>query len=311
MKQKIYTLGLVTTLVVVLGLLLKLNHYPGAGIVTTIGMALLILVFLPLALVNHYRNDGENRNLSLYIVTWITCLVIFTSMLFKLMHWPGAGYLLIIAIPFPFVVFLPVFLVVTSRIKNFNIYNTVCVLFLLAGLSLFTALLGLNVTKSRIDDSLNLSLDYYKVEKALDRIAIKGDPSLLGKRIDEVLTVVNEYQNRIYSSMGSSEEEWKNNPEKFAGIASAMKNRLYLNINGKTTDTRLEEGLRKIIGELDATPGCEALSKSAPEIFSIGRSSEKPGEWSKAVLENGNGTWILIYLNGLEVNLKMIKASIK
>ena len=311
MKQKIYTLGLVTTIVVVLGLLLKLNHYPGAGIIITVGIALLILAFLPLALVNHFRNDGEKRHLSLYIVTWITCLVVFTSMLFKLMHWPGAGYLIIVAIPFPFVVFLPVFLAVTSGIKNFNIYNTICVLFLLAGLSLFTALLGLDVTKNRIDDSLNLNEDYLRVEKALDRIAIRDDSPHLVKSIDDVLAIVDEYQGHIYSFMGVSEEEWSKNPDKFAGIASTMRNSIPLSNDGNTADTRLESGLRKLIGELDSEPGYAALAHAAPEIFSISRSSAHPGEWSKTVLENGNGTWTLIYLNGLEVNLKMIKASIK
>jgi len=311
MKQKIYTLGLVTTLVVVAGLLLKINHYPGAGIITTVGIAFLVLAFLPLALANHFRNGGERRNLSLYIVTWITCLVVFVSMLFKLMHWPGSGFLIIVAIPFPFVVFLPVFLTVTSRIKNFNIYNTVCVLFLLAGLSIFTALLGLDVSKNRIEDSLNINIGYQRVEKALDQIATKDDSTLLVKSIDEILSVIDEYQNRIYSLTGVSEEEWSSNPGELAGLAATMRNSIPLRSHGNTADTRLELGLRKLIGEFDSVPGCEAFAKAAPEIFSIGRSSGHPGEWSKTVLENGNVTWTLTYLNGLEVSLKMIKASIK
>ena len=66
--------------------------------------------------------------------------------LFKVMHWPGASKALIVALPFPYVVFLPVFLAVTGKDKSFSIYNTVYVLFLLAGISVFSALLALNVS---------------------------------------------------------------------------------------------------------------------------------------------------------------------
>jgi hypothetical protein len=69
-------------------------------------------------------------------------------MLFKVMHWPYAGHLLMISLPFPFVVFLPVWLYFTARIKNFNINNTIFVLFLLALHAVFSALLALNIQAS-------------------------------------------------------------------------------------------------------------------------------------------------------------------
>ncbi|MCK7536611.1 MAG: hypothetical protein MZV63_39315 [Marinilabiliales bacterium] len=102
-----------------------------------LGVTLLVLVFLPLALRNHYLTEGNRQNRALYIVAWLTCFVVFGGMLFKVMHWPGAGKALLVALPFPYVVFLPVFLAVTGKDKNFSIYNTVYVLFLLAaGISL-------------------------------------------------------------------------------------------------------------------------------------------------------------------------------
>jgi hypothetical protein len=144
MKQKIYILGLVTTLTVFTGVIFKANHLPGAGYLMTIGIISLVLIFLPLALRNHYKVEGNNKNLILYIVTWLTCFVVFTAMLFKTMHWPGAGIALMISIPFPYLIFLPVFLFVTGKNKNFNIYYTVFVLFLLAAISGYSALLALN-----------------------------------------------------------------------------------------------------------------------------------------------------------------------
>ena len=101
MKQKIYILGLVTTTILFAGTVFKVNHFPGAGWLLTIGMLTLVFIFLPVALINHYNTEGNKQNRSLYFVTWLTCFVIFIAMLFKIQHWPGAGYALIIALPFP------------------------------------------------------------------------------------------------------------------------------------------------------------------------------------------------------------------
>ena len=187
MKQKIYILGVITAMIVFTGTIFKINHYPGAAILLIAGIASLVLLFLPLALVNHYRANGNRKNLLLYIVTYITCFVVFTAMLFKLMHWPHAGILLTIAIPFPYVVFLPVFIVVTSKDKNFNIYNTVFVLLLLALNSVFSGLLALNVTSERIADSYQLSRNYINQQRGLSLLPGTDTKSAVNIKIDEVI----------------------------------------------------------------------------------------------------------------------------
>ena len=162
MKQKIYILGVITAMIISTGVILKVNHWPAAGILITAGTLILVLIFLPVALINNYKAEGNNQNRVLYIVTYITCFVVFIGMLFKIMHWPYAGIGLFIALPFPYIVFLPVFLVVTAKNKNFSIYNTVFVLLLLALNSVFSALLALNVSKETINDSYNISRDYIR-----------------------------------------------------------------------------------------------------------------------------------------------------
>lgn len=126
------------------GVTLKVNHLPGAGYFLTIGIITLVFVFLPLALRNHYKAEGNTSSRIIYIITWLTCFVVFIAMLFKIMHWPGAGIALSISLPFPYIVFLPVFLIVTSKKENFNIYNTVFILFLLTIVSGLSSLLALS-----------------------------------------------------------------------------------------------------------------------------------------------------------------------
>ena len=144
MKTKIYITGLITTSLVFLGVIFKILHWPGASILLTAGILMLLILFLPAALHSSYKGEGRRESLTLYVIIYITCLMSFVSMLFKIQHWPGAGLLLIVAIPFPFVVFLPVYLYITGKNENHNIYNTVAVLFLLVIFSSFTALLAVN-----------------------------------------------------------------------------------------------------------------------------------------------------------------------
>jgi len=69
---------------------------------------------------NSYKAEGNKQNRLLYIVTYITCFVVFTDCFLKF-NIGLCGVALSIALPFPYIVFLPVFLIVTSKNKNFNI----------------------------------------------------------------------------------------------------------------------------------------------------------------------------------------------
>jgi hypothetical protein len=270
------------------------------------------MVFLPLALRNHYRTEGGRRNLLLYLVTWLTCFVVFGGMLFKLMHWPGAGIALLIALPFPYVVFLPVFLAVTSKDKNFSIYNTVAMLFLLAGTSISSALLALNVSKEKIDDSLLLSRSYNRVEAILDEIPSAAGQAPVANKIDELLVIIDDYQRKIFSVEGMSEEDWNNDPRTFPrpDAASILDKTLVIAGKNPTFDTRLQTGLGDLVGELRKSAPNEETAGKIPEIFDFYESTDNGPEWTKGMFMVPPRIWSLIYLDGLETNLKLIRTGI-
>jgi hypothetical protein len=311
MKQKIYILGVVSALIVFSGTIFKVNHWPGAGIMLTAGMATIILLFLPAALINNYKSAGNNRSKSLYIVIYLTCFVVFTAMLFKIMHWPFAGIWLTVALPFPYIVFLPVFLVVTSKNKNFNIYNTVFVLMLLAVNSVFAVLLALNVAKARVEDSYNLSRDYNKVETALNLLPDKYQKSSVNMKIDEVLKTVTDYQDLILQHEQLSREQWESNPgQLWRPEAPAIAGIALLKANEAFPGEKLESGIRDLILEFGKTAGLEDLAKVAPSLFNYKDPENKKDNWAHGIFIDNNLSWALIYLDALEVNLKMIKISI-
>jgi hypothetical protein len=312
MKQKIYTLGLVTTSVIFLGALLKINHWPGGGYLLILGIITLVMVFLPLALRNHYRTEGGRRNLLLYTVTWLTCFVVFGGMLFKLMHWPGAGIALLIALPFPYVVFLPVFLAVTSKDKNFSIYNTVAMLFLLAGTSISGALLALNVSKEKIDDSIILSRSYNRVEAVLDEIPASAGQASVANKIDELLGIIDDYQRKIFSVEGMTEQDWNNDQRifPFPEKTSIADKALFIDGKNPTYDTRLQAGVGELVSALRESAVNEEAAGKIPLVFDF---FETPGDnlgWTQGQFVVTPRLWSLIYLDGLETNLKMIRAGI-
>jgi hypothetical protein len=310
MKQKLYILGVISAMIISTGLILKMEHWPMGQILIAAGTVILVLIFFPAALINSYKAEENNQNKLLYIVTYITCFVVFTGILFKIQHWPFAHIALLIALPFPYIVFLPVFLAVTSKNKNFNIYNTVSVLLLLALNSVFSCLLALNVSKEVVDDSYNLSRDYKRQEEALIQFPKKHQQSTVNLKIDEVLKIANEYQDKILKQEGLSREQWNRNPGNLwrpeaRGVAADA----ILNPDGPFPGNELQTALKNLILEFGKSAGYESLAKDAPLIFDYREDGYGGEPGSQMNFSLNPLSWALIYLDGLEANLYIIKAS--
>jgi hypothetical protein len=311
MKQKIYILGLISAMILSTGVIFKMEHWPAAGIMITAGILLLVLLFFPAALINNYKAEGNSQNRLLYFVTYITCFVVFIGVLFKIMHWPYAGVALLIALPFPYIVFLPVFLIVTSKNKNFNIYNTVFVLLLLAMNSVFSGLLSLNVSKETIDDSYNISRNYNKVGAAMAQLPVIVNGSAVNMKIDEIIKITNDYQDLILKHEGMTREQWKKDPGNLVRPDNINTAASILADNGEMPPgMKLDKAITELIDLMKQSKGFEDAAKAMPSILDL---DEEKGTDDAVNFYNRNIfvplSWALIYLDGLEANLYMIKAS--
>jgi len=311
MKQKIYILGEITAIVTLMGTIFKVNHWPAAGIMLTAGMVTFVLAFLPLALIDSYRGDENKLNKPLYIVTGVTGFVIFTGMLFKIRHWPYAGPLLSIALIFPYVVFLPVFFIVTLRNKNFNIYNTVFILLLLAVNSVFSGLLALNISRERIHDSYNLSRTLNKAELFLNLLPATDTKSQFTLQIDKILKIVDEYQNLILKEDGSSKQLWETEPDNLFHPDNPNIPMAALWKSGESEPgDRLQNAFKELLAFVDQNKSYEAIAKVLPVILGQSEENSMEPDWTIRRVSGTNIAWVLIYLDGLETNLKIIKASV-
>lgn len=311
MKQKIYTLGLLNTLIIFAGAIFKFMHWPGAGILLTIGITTLVTAFLPIALINSYKSKQSKDFKLLYIITWITCLVVFTAMLFKIQHWPYAGIALFIALPFPYLVFLPVFLATAGKNRNTSIYDIVYMLFLLVLNSVFSALLSLNVTYQRIEDSINIAVNYNRIEDNIGMFSQKSEDSAVCLRIDKVLEVIDEYRSMILTGGNITKAQWKSNPALLQYPDSRQTAYIILSEAGENHDgNKLEAALYDLENTIRTTPGFESLSTA---LSSVINPSTDDMTHPLNVTMNITGSylgWGLIYLDQLETNLKIIKATL-
>ena len=61
MKNKIYIIGLLSSMFIITGAMFKIMHWPGAGISLILGIALLCSVFLPAATISSYKDNGRKK----------------------------------------------------------------------------------------------------------------------------------------------------------------------------------------------------------------------------------------------------------
>jgi hypothetical protein len=312
MKKIHYIYGIISVVLVLLGVNFKIQHWPGAGIMITLGIAFLLLVFLPIALVNNYRHEGNRRNLVLYIVAYLTALVVMAGALFKIQHWPGAGSLIIIALPFPFVVFLPVYLYVTSKIENFELNKTVFVLLLLAYVSVFSALLAINVSRDVLHETLMMATTLNKMQPALKEsvAASMNKQTDLQSSGSELVSLLASCREKIYQETGTSKEELR---QGLSGVrmpdSQSAAQKVLLFPEGKSPALQLKQAMEKFKASLSATNPSPALKNLANTLLNTSDYDTDGNlvDWETLTFNSRHLSWILSYLESLENSVYMLE----
>jgi hypothetical protein len=115
----LYLSGLIPGIITILGSLFKIQHWPGAGVMITLGLIGLAFLFLPMYASYRIREAGEKNeqiNRKLWIGGTVAGILFILGALFKIMHWPGAGIVILASWSLVGVVFLP--LLVLNQLKQ-------------------------------------------------------------------------------------------------------------------------------------------------------------------------------------------------
>lgn len=116
MKKTMKISGIAGTVMLGFAALFKIMHWPGAGIMLTIGSLLLAFVFMPSALTVLWKETHSGKKLFLYIAAFITAMLFIVGVAAKVQHWPMAGLILAFASLSGIFAFVPALLV--ARLKD-------------------------------------------------------------------------------------------------------------------------------------------------------------------------------------------------
>jgi hypothetical protein len=111
MKTLMKISGVAGTILMGFSSLFKIQHWPGASILMTLGAITLIFAFLPSALSVLWKETHSTKRVFLFISAFIAGATFITGTLFKINHWPGAGFMLIIGAISGVLLFIPALLV--------------------------------------------------------------------------------------------------------------------------------------------------------------------------------------------------------
>jgi hypothetical protein len=97
MKNLVKISGVAGTIMLGFAALFKIQHWPGAGQIMTLGALILAFIFLPSALSVLWKETHNRKRLFLFISAFFAGMLFIFGTLFKIQHWPMAGALLSLA----------------------------------------------------------------------------------------------------------------------------------------------------------------------------------------------------------------------
>jgi len=190
MKNFTYVFGLTSAIVTIVGSLFKKMHWPGAGILITVGMMLIVFVFLPLYFITNHKEQVERKNPVYAIVGYLTIALLLVGAVFKIMHWPGAGKMIYASIGFMLIGFVPLYVVNAFQRSGKEKANLPYIVMLLVGIAIVMLFSNINMSKDLLDIYVDEALaNEGRVEVAQERTFSLLELALDSSRMDQQATI--------------------------------------------------------------------------------------------------------------------------
>ncbi len=116
MKKTMKISAIAGTIMLGFAALFKIMHWPGAGIMLTLGAFILAFAFMPSALTVLWKETHSRKRLFLYISAFVASMLFILGVVAKVQHWPLAGLILLLAALAMIFAFIPALL--TGKLKE-------------------------------------------------------------------------------------------------------------------------------------------------------------------------------------------------
>lgn len=107
-KMMIYS-GVVAVMIIMLGSVFKIMHWPGASVLFVLGMVTFSLLFLPLVFLLKTKEMKTSRDRLVLAAAVIVGILYSMSALLLVMHWPGARVIWMSTLLVTFFILLPLY----------------------------------------------------------------------------------------------------------------------------------------------------------------------------------------------------------
>ena len=136
--------------------------------------------------------------------------------------------------------------------------------------------------------------------------------SAVNMKIDEIIKITNDYQDLILKHEGMTREQWKKDPGNLLRPDNINTAASILYDNGEMPPgVKLDKAITELIDLMNQTKGFEDAAKALPSILDL---DEEKGKDDALNFYGRNIfvplSWALIYLDGVEANLLMLKTSL-
>jgi hypothetical protein len=115
MKNTMKISGIAGTIMLGFATLFKIMHWPGAGIMMTLGTLMLAFIFMPTALGVLWKETHNTKKIFLFLSAFLAGIFFLLGILFKVQHWSGAAILLLLSAVISVLFLIPSILVSLLR----------------------------------------------------------------------------------------------------------------------------------------------------------------------------------------------------
>lgn len=152
------------------GVLFKVQHWPGSALLLVAGLGLVTIVFLPYLLSRNLRQLNNKKQKTIYIVGYASLIIYIIGFVFKLMHWPGAAIMLILGSISLTTVFLPVYAYNKFKETRYVSAQFIFLSIAIVYFNMFTLLLALRVSTNIMHEFVKTNTELKKQNTALDKM---------------------------------------------------------------------------------------------------------------------------------------------
>ncbi len=153
MKKIMIGSGIFSAITMIIGMLFKIMHWQGTSLIIVLGIFSSSLIFLPLMFTLKVKEKQSTKEKLVLALATVLGILISISILFKVMHWPGANIMGGTFLAVATFVYIPVYFFTGIRNPDLKVNTIVTTVLMVMGCGLLFTLVN---TRPQIQEKANL-----------------------------------------------------------------------------------------------------------------------------------------------------------